>query len=49
MGNVNYFNKTDASGGRLFPHDLWVTDGTTAGTYAIGGAENAGVAKRTAV
>ena len=43
MGNVILFNGTDASG-QQYPHDLWVTDGTTAGTYAIGGAENAGVA-----
>ena len=43
MGNVVFFNGTDGSGQTL-SDDLWVSDGTAAGTFAVGGARNAGVA-----
>jgi hypothetical protein len=43
MGNVVFFDGMDGSG-EPRPHDLWISDGTAAGTYAIGGAQNAGVA-----
>ncbi len=39
IGNKVVFEGTDASGLRT----LWVTDGTTAGTFEIGGVNNAGV------
>jgi ELWxxDGT repeat protein len=39
MTNVAYFRANDSS----FGQDLWETDGTGSGTFAIGGAKNAGV------
>ena len=42
MGSVVFFQGGDQSGAS-YP-DLWVSDGTAAGTYAVGGAQNAGVA-----
>ena len=43
MGNVIFFNGTDGSG-RTLSEDLWVSDGTADGTFAVGGAKNAGAA-----
>ena len=40
MGNVVFFRGTSPGSSS----DLWVSDGTAAGTFAVGGAKNAGVA-----
>ena len=42
MGNVVFFSGVDGSDHP--DRDLWLSDGTAAGTYAVGGAQNAGVA-----
>jgi hypothetical protein len=43
MGIVVFFQGKDGSG-QPSTHDLWVSDGTAAGTFAVGGVQNAGVA-----
>jgi hypothetical protein len=43
MGNDVFFKGLDSSG-TAFRDDLWIGDGTAAGTYAVGGSRNAGVA-----
>jgi hypothetical protein len=42
MGNVVFFNGTDSSH-PIAGDDHWVSDGTSAGTFPVGGARNAGV------
>jgi ELWxxDGT repeat protein len=44
MGQVVFFNGTDGSSQPSQGDDLWVSDGTAAGTFAVGGARSVGVA-----